>query len=122
MSESKSSYETALIRNSQKAVCVAGYIMSFNGITANNDMDKAELFNTYFYSVFTPPCDVHSLPVTVYGFLPLIEKIDIDEQLVFNTLCSLDSTQATGIDDLHPEIYKRCALSDTPYMPLVCYL
>ena len=27
------------------------------------------------------------------------------------TLWSLDSTKATGIDDLHPEIYKSCALS-----------
>ena len=54
--------------------------MSFNGITANNDMVKAELFNAYFYSAFTP-CDVHSLPVIVYGFPILIEKTDIDEQL-----------------------------------------
>ena len=83
MSESKSSYETALIRkfgtsnhariyqyiSSLKKQSVLPGIMSFNGITANNDMDKSELFNPYFYSVFTPPCDVHSLPDTVYAWL-----------------------------------------------------
>ena len=111
MSESKSLYETALIQkfctsnhahiyqyiSSLKKQSVLPGIMSLNGITANNDMDKAELFNAYFYSVFTPPCNVHSFPDTVYGCPPIIEKIDIDEQLVFNTLCSLDSTKATGI-------------------------
>ena len=93
--------------------------MSFNSSTANNDTDKAELFNTYFYSVFTPPTDVLSSSGTIYNNQPILDTIDIDEQVVFNNLCALDSTKATGIDDLNPKIYKECAL--TLLLP-ICHL
>ena len=135
MSESKSHYETSLIQqfsasnntriyqyiSSLKKQSTLPGTMSFNSSTANNDTDKAELFNTYFYSVFTPPTDVLSSSGTIYNnqLQPILDTIDIDEQVVFNNLCALDSTKATGIDDLNPKIYKECAL--TLLLP-ICHL
>ena len=67
-------------------------IMSFNSITANNDIDKVELFNTQFSLHLAT--DVYSSPDTIHNDPPILGTVDIDEQVVFNNLCALDSTKS----------------------------
>ena len=39
-----------------------------------------------------------------------IDSISITEEEIYNTLISLDSTKATGIDGISPAVLKYCAL------------
>ena len=78
-------------------------------MSANQDIDKANLFNKYFYSVFSQSS--YSLPN--FDHLPQtavsIDSIDITEE-VFNTLSSLDTHKATGIHGISPAILKHCTI------------
>jgi len=40
-----------------------------------------------------------------------LQDIVIDNQYVYEGLCNLDVTKATGIDGLNPKIFKNCASS-----------
>ena len=70
---------------------------------------KAELFNSYFNSVFTisdfilPPPDQRPTPSNQ------LSHIVIDPSDVFKALASLNCTKAPGIDDISPLILKHCA-------------
>ena len=77
--------------------------------SATLDTDKATLFNRYFYSVFSQ--NVYSLPAfdDMSPTNSIIDSISITEDEVFNTLTSLDSTKATGIDEISPAVLKHCA-------------
>ena len=76
---------------------------------ATSDLDKASLFNKYFYSIFTPS----SFDLPPLDSLPTLSStlsdISISTFDVFNSLVSLDPTKAIGIDCLGPRILKECA-------------
>ena len=65
--------------------------------SATQDIDKATLFDRYFYSVFSQ--STYSLPK--FEDMPstnsTIDSINITEEEVYTALLSLDSTKATGI-------------------------
>ena len=73
---------------------------SFQENVATRDIDKANLFNQFFFSIFTP--NLGSLPS--YDELPTINSslsaIQIFPDEVYNALSSLDPTKATGIDGI----------------------
>ena len=90
--------------------------MHHNGIFVNTDSDKANIFNDYFYSVFTqsspdylPPSDTATVPI----------NITISEEDVYNALINLDTTKATGPDNIPPIVLSKCA--SVLCQPL-CYL
>ena len=80
--------------------------MYLNSIPAVTDIEKAALFNQYFHSVFTsssyvlPPMTSFPTPNAT------LNNIDITEDDVINTHCSLDPSKASGPDGISPKILK----------------
>jgi len=81
----------------------------FDNKVANTDYSKAELFNQYFFSVFTecssqePNLDESNLPDMS------LKEIHLAESDVYNALTSLNPNKATGIDSVSPCVLKHCA-------------
>ena len=79
---------------------------------ATSDIEKAiNLFNTFFYSVFTqssfniPPLESLPIPPST------ICDITISECDVYDALTSMNPTKAVGIDGIGPKVLKSCALA-----------
>ena len=83
------------------------FLDSFEAVT---NYEKANLFNSYFHSVFTKS----SIHLPDNGLLSLpssyLSDIFIDDSDVFSTLHSLNPTKSMGIDNIGPRILK-CSLS-----------
>ena len=106
----KSNYESELVRAfvNKEFSKIYNYIksisrhdtlpptMNFNSTLALSDSEKASIFNHYFHSVFTsspfvlPP--MSSLPTPN----STLNNIDITEEDVYEALCSLDLSKASG--------------------------
>ena len=81
--------------------------VDLDSVHATADPDKASIFNTHFYSIFT-----HS------SFEPSLESLStpasticdtaISSFEVFETLSSLDSTKVMCIDSIGPRLLKEC--------------
>ena len=73
-----------------------------------NDIDNANLFNTYFHSVYiTNPVgapNIDSLP----SVPDTLSSISISEADVYCALTSLDPNKAVGLDETGPEIMCGC--------------
>ena len=79
------------------------------------DIDKANLFNCYFYSVFSSPTSLPStddLPESSHS----LNVIEFTETEVYKALTSLDPNKAPGIDGISPRVLQTCALA--LYKPL----
>ena len=83
--------------------------MCHEELKATNNIDKVNLFNQYFYSVFLqdqgndytcPPNYDHPL-----------HDIEISTTEVHDILSTLDITKAAGIDGISPRILWHCASS-----------
>ena len=73
------------------------------------DMDKANAFSEYFYSIFK-----HDTSTTLdNGGMPsthdCISSIDISIKEVFDALANLDPSKASGLDNIGPNILKNSA-------------
>ena len=69
----------------------------FDSQVASTDIDKANLINCYFYSVFSSPTSLPStddLPESSHS----LNVIEFTETEVFQALISLDPNKAPGID------------------------
>lgn len=88
----------------------------FNNSYATSDTEKAELFNSFFHSVFTGSS--FSLPSMSSLQLPpsCICTISLSASEVFDALSSLDPTKSSGCDGIGPKLIKHCALA--LYVPL----
>ena len=82
--------------------------VNFKSISATTPLDKANLFNQYFHSVYSPPPS--SLPVPTSSSSP-ISSITIEEDEVFTILSSLNPSKAMGGDQIGPKLLKSCASS-----------
>lgn len=84
-------------------------VMYLDSTPASTDLEKAELFNQFFYSVFStttftlPP--ISRLPV----HSNTLDKIDITETDILEALTSLDPSKAQGPDELGPSLLKHCS-------------
>ena len=76
---------------------------------ASDDYNKACLFNTFFYSVFTRSS--FQIPPLEPSPASSISVIGISELDVFDALSSLDSSKAMGMDGIGPKVLKQCALA-----------
>ena len=88
---------------------------------AREDLLKAELFNKYFYSIFTKTSTEVSEFITSSSLDDhnSLTEVVIDEEDVYNAMCNLDSSKATGCDGIGPKILKTCASS--LYKPFTIY-
>jgi len=82
----------------------------FDTWCGNNDTENANLFNEFFYSVFTRnsnPIDSNNLTSGTPSPLTEVEFTDYD---IYNTLANLDTSKAVVIDGIGPRVLKKCAL------------
>ena len=87
----------------------------FDSQVASTDMDKANLFNCYFHSVFSSSSSLSStddLPESS-RYLNIIEFTETE---VFQVLTTLDPNKALGNDNISPRILRACPLA--LYKPL----
>ena len=86
-------------------------IVSSGTSIASDDYNKACLFNTFFYSVFTRSCfqipPLEELPSPASS----LSVIGISELDVFDGPSSLDSSKAMGMDGIGPKVLKQSALA-----------
>ena len=91
--------------------------MSYNDEFAVNDSDKAQLFNKYFYSVFTIP-DSISIKEPPHPSSQSLHDIQFTQSDVFALLTSLDINKACGFDNFNPKILRYCASS---LLQIICH-
>ena len=81
------------------------------GLSAETDVEKANLFNSYFHYKFTRSSfrcpNSHLLP----NIHPKLSDISISEEEVYQALTSLDPSKASGCDGIGPKLLKHCALA-----------
>ena len=75
-------------------------------MVADSDIDKANMFNDYFYSVFTQAATNQSFPIDNSSHLL---NISITEEDVYNALINLDTSTAMGPDGIPPIVLSKCA-------------
>jgi len=135
MAKAKSDYESSLALNYahtnnnqifQYISSIKGHEnfpakMYYSDVSATSDLDKVQLFNNYFYSVFsaftsTPQSVLHtqSSDHTLH-----IDDIQFSESDVLDLLTSLDTSNACGIDSLSPKLFKFYAI---PLLQIICHL
>ena len=121
ITSAKSQYESELVLNfsysdsskvfkyikSATKQSILPQVMSLNTSSAHTDEEKAELFNKFFFSVYTNNSNEAFTPVT--NSLPTLDDIVFDVSDVFRILASLDTTKAMGIDGIGPLVLKSCA-------------
>ena len=84
-------------------------ILVNDSVKAVSDEDKAELFNQYFYSVFTdtttslPNLEEASIPSTTTS------EIILSFEDIFEELRSLQIYKAIGADNIGPKVLNSCA-------------
>ena len=76
-----------------------------------SDLDKSNMFNQFFYSVFAHINFELSATNTPSAKGPTLSYITISEEDVYLTLCSLGSSKTTGPDGIGPNILKSFALA-----------
>ena len=106
------SYISSLKKGDQLPPCV--YL---NSLSATTDADKADLFNSYFHSVYSPASTCHTPPDIFVS--PNITEVQISIHDTFKVLIELDHSKSMGIDRIGPTLLKHCA---TPLCtPLVTF-
>ena len=91
------------IRNTTKTRSIPE-LLYFNTQCGSCDEENANLFNEFFYSVFTQSSiDPNNIDDLTSDVLTPLTELDFTQYEVYNILASLDVTKATGI-------LKNCAL------------
>ncbi|CAB4035733.1 Hypothetical predicted protein [Paramuricea clavata] len=87
--------------------------ITYNGFTAKTAKEKADLFNTYFSSVFHPSSTTcNQTPRTESK--ENISEITIDVDEVAQFLRALDTSKACGPDGIPARLLQVCALEIAP--------
>lgn len=93
--------------------------MFYNDKQASTNQDKAQLFNDYFYSVFTHSSDsIPDQPDSTPNS-DTLHNIEILSSEVFDLLTNLDTNKACGIDNISPKLLRYCA---SPLLQVICHL
>ena len=87
--------------------------ITYNGVTAKTSREKAELFNSYFVSVFRNSRPNKSMENDDYDIpsqtVTELSSITVSVEEVVNNLRSLDVTKTHGPDGIHPRLLKECS-------------
>ena len=84
--------------------------MHYNSFSVSTDHDQANLFNVYFFLVFTR--DFSSTLNTALDSPPnsnILDNITISPHDVYDALTALDPNKAQGIDHISPKVWKISA-------------
>ena len=82
---------------------------------ASNTIEKAELFNRFFCSVYLKPEDRPSL-ATLSNPPNALQLIQTSDEEVFKLLKAIDPSKASGPDGLPGRLLKVCANEITPFL------
>ena len=83
-----------------------GDLINSEGQPTHEDLEKADILNKYFASVFTRE-DLASMPTLENKHVnPQLRDITIDEEVVKKKLLKLRSTKSAGPDGFHPKVPK----------------
>ena len=100
------------IKNMNKTNSIPS-VLQHNSILVETDKEKAEMFNHYFYSIFTESAfdllNINELPEQS----SLIADISFSPE-IFEVLSTLQTTKASGADNIGPSVLKSCAATLTP--------
>ena len=130
MTEAKSNYESNLLiathhnKIYQYITNVKGEDnfptqMFYNNQHTCTKQEKAQLFNNYFYSVFSTDSITPVSKPPMSTSTGTSHGIEINESEILTTLSSLDGNKAPGIDNICPRVYRHCAL---PLLKTICHL
>ena len=91
-------------------------VISYLGQQAKSPVEKAELFNSYFCSVFRPTRQPANLTSSTCTLSPedQISEITLCVEEVANCLSNLDPTKASGPDEIPSRILKECSVQIAP--------
>jgi len=93
--------------------------MFHNYYQASSDQEKAQLFNTYFYSVFSSNNTTSESVLPSYTGTHTLHSVEVNESEVLPILYSLDINKAAGIDNIGPRVLRFCASS---LLKPICHL
>ena len=85
--------------------------MYYNDKCCSDNFGNAQMFNSYFYSIFTRETSSCSRDPDHSQSVYNLHTIEINPSEVFEALISLDPNKAMGIDKISPKILKYCATS-----------
>ena len=86
-----------------------GDLINSEGQPTHEDLEKADILNKYFASVFTRE-DLASMPTLENKHVdPQLRDITIDEEIVKKKLLKLNSTKSAGPDGFHPKVLAETA-------------
>ena len=98
-------------------------VLHINSTMVSADMDRANAFNQYFYSVFKEGQTTLHNCVDLPSNHNCICSIGISTEEVFNALINLDSNKGSGLDNIGPRILKNRFKSYVSYwmLPMCLY-
>ena len=82
--------------------------MESDGTLTKNDLEKAEVLNDFFSSVFTTE-NLSNIPVFNSKSDVLIDKINVSVKDMEDALRTLNVNKSSGPDGLHPRVLKELA-------------
>ena len=90
------------------------------GPQASTPQQIAELFNSYFVSVFTAPSEIRTLSAHFTSSHPTLNELEIPVEMVVTSLKRLDINKATGSDGIPVRLLKETAdqIAPSPTMLL----
>ena len=92
--------------------------MCYGEQRVSDDLEKANLFNEYFFSVFLKDLNL-KFTCPPNSNTQSLHDIEISTTEVFEILSTLDVNKAPGIDGISPAVLKYCA---SPLLVPLCHL
>ena len=80
------------------------YTLSAGTQQGNNDAENANLFNKFFYSVFTRSSNSTDSDNLTADMVSPLKDLKFSDYEVYNILANLDASKAAGIDGIGPRI------------------
>ena len=86
---------------------------------ASTPKQIAELFNSYFVSVFAAPSEVRTLSASFTPSHPTLNELEIPVEMVLTSLKQLDVNKTTGFDGIPVRLLKETADQTAPSLTML---